>query len=556
MTSLVSDIGIIIIAATFFSILAKILRQPLILGYLFAGVIIGPFGLGLIKGPEAISRFSELGIAFLLFIVGLELDVRKVKNLGWVVLAASVGQVFFTFLAGYFILKQFALLAPYAGIVSIALTMSSTVIVVKLYSEKKELNTLHGRIVLGILLIQDFIAVLTIASLSNKTAIAPFTVSIALAKASVLFIGALLAGRYILTHLFKFFAYIKELLFMSSLMCFFAFALIAEYFGLSQSIGAFLAGISLAFLPYTVEIESKISSLRDFFATIFFVLLGMQIQFTTTSEWIFPVVLVSVFVLVGNPLIVFLIASVLGFKSRTSFFSGIAIAQISEFSLIFILLARSMKLVTQDVVSFTAIIAVITFTISAYMITYEDRIYRFLSKFLKLFEKIAVLKREYSLVSESFSPNILVCGYDSIGRGVVNHLKKYRANMLAIDYNPATIEKLRGQKIPALYGDIGDSETYEKIKLEKVTMVISTVEELNSNLLLINNFKAIKSNAIIFVTAVRNTDALKLYGAGADYVLVPQITGADFIISVLQKYSLNKRKLLKYRNEQIKELIS
>ena len=429
--------------------------------------------------------------------------------------------------------------------------MSSTVIIVKLYHEKNELNTLHGRIVLGILLIQDFIAILMLASLSNKTALVPLTVGIALMKAAGLFISALLVGRYLLTHLFNFFASVKELLYMSSLACFFAFAVFAEYIGLSPSIGAFIAGISLAFLPYSIEIESKISSLRDFFATIFFVILGMQINFTTTSEWTWPIIIVSLFVLIGNPLIVFLITSLLGFKSKTSFYSGIAIAQISEFSLIFILMANNLHLVPNDIVSFTAIIALITFTLSAYMITYEEKLYKFLSPILKLFEKIAIFKKEYSLVHEHFHPNVIVFGCNNIGRSIVNHFRKYGTNMLVVDYDPETIRKLNDERIPAFYGDAGDLETLGKLNTRKVTLVISTIEELSASLVLIKKFKTENKKAILFMTSIQLQDALKLYEAGADFVLVPNLTGGDHIVSLLQKYSTLPKKLSKYKKEQI-----
>lgn len=556
MTNLLTELGVIVIIATACALVARLLKQPLLLSYILAGILIGPYGLELVTDYSTITVVSELGIAFLLFIVGLELDINKIKNLGAISLIAGIGQVTFTFLAGYFF-TQWIGFPPIPSIyISIALTLSSTVLVVKLYEEKNQLDTLHGRIALGILLVQDFLAVLSMAMLSGSADFSTALVATALLKGLGFFIVAMLLGQYLLPALFKFVAESQELLFIASVAWCFLFAIIAEWLELSVAIGAFLAGISLASLPYSFEIINKTKSLRDFFATIFFVALGMQIVFHNILNYLPTIFWLSIFVLIGNPLIVMILMSLFGFKSRTSFLTSIAIAQISEFSLVFVLFAYQNGLVPQFVISVIAVIAVLTFTLSSYMITYGDKLYEKLYPALRLFEKISLRKMEFGyLPAAQKRYDIVICGCDRIGKTVLIKLLHMGKHVLVIDSNPEIIKSLITNHIPCIYGDLTDHTIFTKINLKHAKIVISTIADELVNTALAKKIKQLNKKIIRIVTADHHNPAMHLYNAGVDYVIMPHRIGGHYIASLLQEILKNPNQLKQIRKEHINELL-
>ncbi len=551
MAQILLEIGIIFLAAGALSLIAKGLRQPLILGYLLSGLIIGPAGVGIIKNQETISTISELGIAFILFIVGLELDIRKIKNFGWITLIAGLAQVIITFIASYFILTQFELLKPYAKLLALALTLSSTVIGVKLLTDKREINSLHGRIVLGILLIQDFVAILALTFLSTQFTIA--TIGISLIKLMMLIIGLLLFSTLLLPHTFKFVALNQELLFVISLTWFFVIAFLADLLGLSIAIGAFLAGVGLAGLPYNLEIEGRIKSLRDFFSIIFFVGFGMQITPTNLESLITPAIILSLSVLILNPIIVMITTSLMGITSRNAFLSGIHIAQISEFSLVLVVLAQKTG-APKELASLIALIALITFTTSTYMITYANKIYKIIKPVIKPLELIGAISKTPQFMPKNFYPEILLCGVDKTGTKILNFLEKNNKKILTIDFNPEVVEHMKTKEIPAIYGDITDHELLNKIKTENLKIVISTVESHKDNTFLIKHFKKNNRKTIIITTAIQIQEALDQYSHGSDYVMVPHLLSGEYVSMILSKNINNLQKIKEQKKQHIKEL--
>lgn len=557
MEELITELGFIIIIATICAIIARLLRQPLILSYILAGIIIGPYGLKLVTDYSIINGVSELGIAFLLFIVGLELDINKIRALGAIPFVAGIGQVIFTFFAGYFFTQWVGFPAQQSILISIALTLSSTVIVVKLYEEKNQLDTLHGRIALGILLVQDFLAILSISMLSNSTEFSATLVLIAILKGLGFFIVALLIGQYLLPTLFKFIAQSQELLFIASVAWCFLFGMVAAWLELSVAIGAFLAGVSLASLQYRIEIINKTRSLRDFFATIFFVSLGMQIVFANITQYIPTIIWLSIFVLVGNPLIVMILMSVAGFKSRTSFLTSIAIAQISEFSLVFAVFAHNLGLVPQYVISIIAVIGMLTFTISSYLITYGDKIYDKLKKILVVFEKLSISKKEVTYLPDANkSYDIIIFGCNRIGGSVLRKAQKLEQSVLVVDYHPELIKELIKQKVPCIYGDAGEPGLLSKINFSKTKLFISTVPEESTNIMLAKEIRKINKKIIQFVTADQHKYAMELYKIGVDYVIMPHHLGGQHVASVLQDILVNRNILKQIKKEHLYELLN
>ncbi|MBI3051084.1 cation:proton antiporter [Candidatus Woesearchaeota archaeon] len=545
------QIGVLIIAATVLAILASFLRQPLIIAYVLAGLILGPLT-GLITDTQLVTRLSELGIAFLLFLVGLEMDVRKLKSVGLPAAVAGAAQLAITSAMGFALLMFLGFSRTESVYLAVALSFSSTMIVVKLLSDRQELDTLHGRLLVGILLVQDVIAIFALALLSS-TGLSVQAAAIAIIKGLALFCAAFLAARLVLPGLFRSIARSQELLFLASVSWCFGFAIFASYLGYSIAIGAFLAGISLASLEYSIEIVSRVKSLRDFFATIFFVSLGVQIPLVSSGLLLKNAILLSAFVLLANPVVVYIILQFLGYDRKVSFISGIGIAQISEFSLILIALGVSMGYLAPELLSLTSIVAIITITLTSYLIRHHSQIYRAMSGLLNALPAISSGAQRMEHIPQEFSPEVILCGQNRIGYSICRKLREMKKRFLVVDHDPDVIDGLIQEGIPCIYGDIGEAEVQAKLKLGQVSMLISTIPDSGSNVMLIKTLKQQNRRAIAIVTSDQAAEALALYAAGADYVIMPHFIGGDHASVLIEKFR-DLGEILHTRLSHIREL--
>ena len=382
--SLLIDIGLIILFAAVCALISKLFRQPIVLGYVIAGFLIGPLMLAFIKNASLIEQLAELGIAFLLFIVGLELDLKKFKQLGWVVGITTCLQVGLVTLVTFFVARNWltSVEALYIGLI---VAFSSTMVVIKLIKDKNELETLHGKISLGILLVQDILVVLALSLLQGLGNTSVFAL-LSVLKGLALILVSYLVGKYIFNYILKLSASIPELLFVVSLAISFIYAAIAYYLGFSIVIGAFIAGVALASSPYSTEIVGRVTSLKDFFLVIFFVSLGMQItDFSFKNNFLFLLILLGL-VLIIKPIITFITLKMFKQSNRTSFSSSIYLAQISEFSLVLAGSGVALGVLTKNTFSIVVIVAAITITLTSYLIKYDRNLYSFLHPLLKSIE--------------------------------------------------------------------------------------------------------------------------------------------------------------------------
>ncbi|MBW3000167.1 cation:proton antiporter, partial [Candidatus Woesearchaeota archaeon] len=365
------QIGILIIIATVGAYLIRLLKQPLIPAYILSGVIIGPI-LGLITSHEVITTMSEIGIAFLLFIVGLELNFKKLRDIGAVASVGGLIQIILLFALGFVISSSLGFANMESIYIGLVVAFSSTMIVIKLLLDKKSLNTLHGKIIIGILLVQDVAAILAMSLLSSVDGFSILVLLFSALKAGGIILFAVLAGKYIFPYLFKFAAKSMELLFLLSLSVCFGFSLLFASVGFSIAIGAFIAGVSLANLQYNVEIISRVRSLRDFFATLFFVSLGMNLLLDTLPKIILPAIVLTLVVIFIKPFVTLFICSFFGYTKRTSFLTSISLAQISEFSLIIVAQGMLLGHLSKEIFSLSIVLAVITIISTSYMIKFDD----------------------------------------------------------------------------------------------------------------------------------------------------------------------------------------
>jgi len=546
--NLLYSIGLIIITATVFSLLIKLLKQPLIPAYVLAGLFLGPV-LGIITNSEIIRTLSTIGIAFLLFVVGMEIDFNKLKNISLVASIGGLVRMLLVFFFGFMFAILYNLKSMEAVYIGIVIAFSSTMVVVKLVSDKRELDTLHARIIMGMLLMEDLVAIIILAIISTSLSLLPVLESFL--KVILLLVISYFLSKVVFGKLFRFAAKSPEVLFLTSLAICFLFIALSSYLGISIIIGAFIAGVSVGNLPYSIEIASRIKPLRDFFATIFFVSLGLELSIKGLGN-IFPFLLVLLFiVIILKPFITMFICSFFGYRKRTSFLTSIYLAQISEFGLIIAGVGFANRHITEDILSMVVILAVLTMALTSYFINYSDRIYNRFSRNLNFIDRFSS-KKEESKQRKRY--DVVLCGYNRIGYSIVKTLKKMRKKLLVVDFNPEVIERVKLLNVPAIYGDIGDIEVIAKLNFKGVKIVISTVPSKEDNILLIRKAKEKNKKVIVFVTANQIDEALELYEAGADYVILPHFLGGEHVSLLISKISSNIAKIMEIKLEHINEL--
>ncbi len=540
-----SEIALVVVLAAVFGLIAHYFKQPTIVGYLFAGIT-----LSLLISEDLkiiLSAFSDIGIALLLFMVGLEMNISGLKEIGRPAIYTGIGQIVFTFTIGLFILKFLGFALIPSIYISIALTLSSTIIVIQLLSQKRDLQSLYGKIVVGFLLMQDFIAILALMFLAGLKNLGPDaslvvvlgTFTLSLAKGFFLIVLTLIFSKYIFPKALDYLGKSQELLFLfgNAWGLGLAALMAAPFIGFSKEMGGFLAGLALANSIENFQISSRIRPIRDFFIMAFFVLLGSELVLGDISSILAPTILLSLFVLVGNPIIVFVIMAVLGYRSRTSFLASLTVAQISEFSLIIAAMGSKSNLghLSDSDVSLITLVGVITITASSYLIMHGDKIYDIFKPYLKAFEFRRAVIDDMDGAGASYANHVVLAGVHRMGSNIVSALRAIEESFVAIDFDPEVVEKLKAKHIPVVYGDIADDDIKERSALGRARVLISTIPDLHDNMLLIDYMKRENPKAIKILTAENEWEAKDLYAAGADYVILPHFIGGLQIAQAIKK---------------------
>lgn len=557
-------IGIVLAAAAIMAYISSMLKQPLIPAYIIAGIIIGPElasvlnipgYAGLVSDHTMIALLSELGITFLLFIVGMEIDLSRLKDVSLVTTFGTIAQVILTFLFGIIAAVYLGypfMTAVYLGMI---VAFSSTMVVIKILQDKDELDTLHGRIMLGFLLIQDLIVVIALSIVGNVNNFNPETVIISLLKGIGLFSLAIVSSKYILPPFIKNISKNPEVVFLSSLLVAFVFSILSYFAGFSLAIGGFLAGISLAVFPYNLEIIGRISSLRDFFATIFFVSLGMQLVLSDIPALVMPILVFSFIVIILKPIITTGVITVYGYEARTAFIAGSGLGQVSEFSLIIAALGITTGALPVQIVSLTTIVAVISITLTSYFIRYHNFLYSVLSGLFRPLDYVRSVKtsklEHLPKERDKIVNHVIICGAHTMGQGIIEVLQKFNKQFIVVDFNPTVIKVLIDKNIHCMYGDIGHVEVLEKLNFKQAKIIISTIPELDDNKLLIEKSKSINPGVDVIVTANTIDEALELYDDGADYVIMPKLISSERIGSYLSQIFTVKKDIDEVRRREI-----
>lgn len=527
------EFSALLFLAAVFGVGARLLRQPLIVAFIALGIIAGPAGFNLIFSGDKIHLLAEIGIAILLFVVGLKLDLTLIRTTGTVALFTGMGQVIFTSLIGFLLALALGFGSLPALYIAVALTFSSTIIIVKLLSDKKEIDSLHGQIAIGFLIVQDIVVVLVMIVLSAINTDADQ--SLGWIIGAVTLKGLLLLSitgammRWVLPGLSGYLASSQELLVLFAIAWAMTLAGLSEAMGFSREVGAFLAGIALASTQYREVISGRLTSIRDFLLLFFFIHLGAGLKLDLLGEQLWAAGLLSVFVLIGNPLIVMVIMGLMGYRKRTGFLAGLAVAQISEFSLIFIALGLNLGHVSNEVVGLVTLVGLITIGLSTYMILYSHQLFDWLSPLLGIFEKATPHREAQQRQNKERHYDVILFGLGRYGGNILRMLHKRELSVLAVDFDPQQVKQWQKEGMETQYGDIEDPELAEQLPLKHTAVVISSLPRCDANISLLKCLNVADYQGKIIVTAHNSEDAGLLQAAGADQVLMPFTDAAEVI---------------------------
>ncbi len=559
MGNLFFELTVILAVAAFLSILLRLFKQPPILAYILSGFLLGTFAVLGPENKEALDSLAEIGVTLLLFSLGLELKFSELKSVGKTSLIAGFLQISLTGLLSYGLAIFLGFKQVESLFIAAALTFSSTIIVVKLLSDKKDLRSLYGKISIGILLFQDFVAIFALiflAGFAGNSIPSFYEIGILIVKAIALFSVTYLLGRYIIPKVIEKVAKSSELLFLFTLAWAFGMsAMVASpIIGFSIEIGGFLAGLALANTSESFQIVSRIRPLRDFFITIFFVTLGIQTIFVGGASLIIPIIVFLIFVILVKPLIILSLIGILGHRKRTSFLSALTLGQISEFSLILLFTGSRYNLVSAEVLSVITAVGAISFIVSTYSIIFSNHIYKFFSPFLGLFETKNA--HENRVGEKKLENHIILVGFRKMGQEILHALEKDENNeVIVIDFDPDIVEKLRQDGFQSLFGDIADPEIQDMAGLDKAKFIISTVSDIEDNSILLRRVSKLDKKPIVVVLALEKDEAEELYREGADYVVLPHIVGGHHLAKML--IDKDQMELMeRYKEKDLKEIRS
>lgn len=540
---LLADIGRCILVSMALACVAHLVRQPLILAYIVAGVLLGKeMGFGWLDDVHSIETISEIGLILLLFMIGLEMDLKKIRQAGKMVTLTGVVQIAVCMALGWVFFRWLGIGGGQFDVLYLAVctAMSSTLIVVKLLYDKLELDTLPGRITLGVLVLQDVAAILFIGVQPNLHDPHFLPVLLSFVKGVGLIAAAFAATRYVLPPLFRRIAKVPELVLAGSLAWCFLVVAAADAAGLSRAMGALIGGVSISTFPYNLDVISKLTSLRDFFITLFFVALGAKIP-RPTPELLLAAAGCSVFVAVSR--YVSVTPLLLGLRNghRVSLITAINLANISEFSIVIAAVGLEAGHISQAAQTLIVLVFAVSATVSTYKISYNFELHRIISRLLKRCGVRDLDQAEQRVAAER--PRLMLLGFAKVASSLLEEIERrapaLKERMAVVDFNPEAVHELRRRGINVYYGDISHTDSLRHAGIEQAEIIVSTIPDHYlkgiNNLRILHLVRQVNPKALVVVTAETLTSARELYAAGADYVSVPRLNAAADLLPALEK---------------------
>ena len=545
-----AQLSLVIVIAAAVAFIMRFLKQPLIIGYILTGILVGPGLLHFVSDKEAFEGFSQIGIALLLCIIGLELNVNVIKKLGRPVFLTAAAILLTIGTVGFLVATAFQFSTAEALLMGLAMFFSSTIIIAKFLSDKKEISRLNGQIAIGVILLDDIVAtfaLLFVAAGGQGHALSFVDIASLIVK-GMLTIGVLgLLSIKVLPRVTKSIAKSQELLFLFALAWGFGIATLVSAIGFSIEIGALFAGVALARLPYAGQISARLKPLRDFFVILFFISLGENLELHNIAAAAIPALALSIVVLLLKPLMVMVSLGLLGYTRRTSFKTGINLSQISEFSIILIVLAASAGIVSSTTVAVITLVALITITVSAYFMQYDNIIYRKLEHRLVLFERAGAADKQH--VTKKY-PLVLV-GYNNGGHQYLKTFRSLKKRFVVVDYDPEVIDELERANINYLYGDATDPELLTELNMESIKLLVNTVGDHELNMSLTRYVRRRNDHAVIVCYSSNYNQAAELYKLGVSYVMLPHFIGSERLSSFIATHGISRESFDGYREKHM-----
>lgn len=549
-SSIFTEISFVLVAAFLVASLMRLLKQPLIIGYIISGLLLGPFVLDLLGATHILDTASHIGVALLLFIVGLRLDPKEIKEVGWPAVAVGTGQIAASTAIGFGLSQAFGYSLVEAAFIGIGLALSSTIIILKTISDRKDGGRLYAKLATGYLLVQDFVAAGLLVYISSVGASESILLSGIQSLTWLMAVGSILSiiAYVLLPKISRFFVQSQEYLFLFAIAWGFGVSSVISATGLSIEIGALLAGVLLSSQMYAKEVSNRLQPLRDFFLLFFFITLGAEINPGVVSEFILPVIGFSAFVLLVQPVIIMTLTGYLGYSKHTSLKTGVASGQVSEFSLIFILLAAEVGQVGDEIVGLITATALVTIAGSTYMMRYDEAIYNWLGDWLDVFEQ------SYAQDGPGSEPttDVFVFGYARNSRNFVQAFQRKGRDFMVVDFDPDKIDELNKSGIPHVFGDVSDPDFLEDIRLEAGNLAVSTISDFETNVYLVNYIKNINPDMVVVVYSQKPKRAAELYRKGATYVIMPHFLGEQQVLETINGDSVTEADFLPYRDEHLR----
>jgi len=542
-----TEFSIILVVSALAGAISVWIRQPVLIAYIVVGIVVGPSVLNLSGAHEQINLLAQVGVSVLLFAVGLKLDINHVRHIGPVALATGLGQLGFTIIFGFMLLMVMGKDLMFSIYVAVALTFSSTIIIVKLLSDKREIDSLHGRIAVGFLIVQDLAVVVAMMAMSTMNQSHESgqlqMMLMLLMRIAVAAVALYVLMKHILPRVIQVMARSQELLVLFAIAWGTGLAALGEWAGFSKEAGAFLAGFSLASSGFSNAIHAKLTSIRDFLLLFFFIDLGSKLDFSTLGGEIWPAVVLSIFVLVGNPLIVLAIMGFMGYRKRTGFLAGLTVAQISEFSIVFVAMGITMGHIGNDALGLTTIVGLVTITLSTYMILYSHPLYDRLSRFLGWFERKDPYRESLGkdTALSTGQADVLVVGMGRYGRALASGLEKSGLNVVGVDFDPEIITGAKSSGVNILFGDVTDPAFAESLPLRNLRWVVSALPDLHSNQGLIRALSEMHFEGHIAAVVRDESDGPILVSMGVQEVLFPVSDAVDHAVQSIHKLIVYER---------------
>lgn len=545
-----TELSLVLVIVALVAGIMRLLRQPLILGYILTGILVGPIALDLIHAKEAFEGFSEIGIALLLFIIGLGMNITVIRSLGKVSIVTASAILLLVGGLGFGACLALGFDTTTSLIIGLALFFSSTIIILKALSDKREVSRLHGQIAIGVIIIDDIVATLAmvaITAFSQGDGLTAQDLGWLALKAFGLGFLLFVAGAKVMPRLAKQFAKSQEYLFLFVIAWGFGVASLFGLAGFSHEVGALFAGVSLASLPYATEMSTRLKPLRDFFVVLFFVFLGEQFVFDNFESILLPAIALSAIVIIGKPLFVMISLGALRYTKLTSFKAGVHLSQISEFSIVLVVLAQELHLVDGRTTSIITLVALITIATSSYLMKYDDVLYQKFVKVLDIFER----KNTHERKQKRGLYSSILFGYHHGGHEFLQLFRETKQRYLVVDYDPDVIEHLEAQGVRHAYGDATDVEFLEEINASKATFAASTILDKAVNRQLLSFLHRHNPDMVFICHAHTYEDALELYDHGASYVILPRFLGNEYITSHIKRYGMDKQTFKRFRQKHI-----